>query len=115
MDIEKSLAGIPKEGFIKVGRLAPTSLSGAQKAALIRKGNAMFNAGQVEQAKRIFLTIGYTDGLTRIGDHYFQKRDLFEAIRMYWLAPAPDKKKRIVEMMASTVHQWLKEDGGTQP
>lgn len=113
MNIEKSLAGIPREGFLKVGRKASTSLSGPQKAALIRKGNELFNAGHVEQAKRIFLTTGYADGITRLGDYYYQKRDLYEALRMYWLAPAPEKKDKIVEMMASTVHQWLNEDGGS--
>ena len=114
MDIEKGISGIPKEGFIKVGRQTNTSLSGEQKTALIRKGNELFNAGQIDQAKRIFLTTGYTDGLVRVGDYYYKKQDLFEAIRMYWLAPAPDKKLLIVEQMASTVQRWLKEDRGSQ-
>lgn len=114
MGIEKGVAGIPEEGFLKVTRQKLVSLSDAQKAALIRKGNELFNAGKVEQAKRIFLTTGYTDGLVRVGDYYYKRLDLFEAIRMYWLAPAPDKKQLIVEQMASTVHRWLNEDGGSQ-
>lgn len=114
MDIEKTIASIPKEGFIKVRRQRPATLSGSQKSALIRKGNELFNAGNLEQAKRIFLTTGYTDGLVRVGDYYYKKRDLFEAIRMYWLAPAPDKKEMIVEMMATAVQRWLKEDGGSK-
>lgn len=114
MNIQKGMDGIPKEGFIKVGRPAPTSLNSSQKTALIRKGNELFNAGQFEQAKRIFLTTGYTDGMVRMGDYYYKKRELYEAIRMYWLAPAPEKKHLIVEMMASTVQKWLKEDGGSQ-
>ena len=114
MNIENHIAGIPKEGFIKVDRGQPVPLSSAQKTALIRKGNALFNAGNLEQAKRIFLTTGYTDGLVRVGDYYYKKQDLFEAIRMYWLAPAPDRKEMIVEMMASTVHRWLKEDRGSK-
>ena len=114
MSIEKGVAGIPEEGFFKVTRQERVTLSDAQKAALIRKGNELFNAGKIEQAKRIFLTTGYTDGLVRVGDFYYKRQDLFEAIRMYWLAPSPDKKQFIVEQMASTVHRWLKEDGGSQ-
>lgn len=114
MSIEKGIAGIPEEGFLKVARQDRAPLSGGQKTALIRKGNELFNAGKIDQAKRIFLTTGYTDGLVRVGDYYYKRQDLFEAIRMYWLAPAPDKKEMIVELMASTVHRWLKEDGGSK-
>ena len=114
MNIEKGLAGIPKKGFIKVDPQQQTPLSGAQKSALIRKGNELFNAGRIDQAKRIFLTTGYADGLVRLGDYYYKRQDLFEAIRMYWIAPAPEKKEMIVERMATTVQQWLKEDGVSQ-
>ncbi len=112
MDIEKGFAGIPEEGFFKVSRQTGAPLTGPQKTALIRKGNELFNNGQIEKAKRIFLTTSYTDGIIRLGDYYYKRRDLYEAIRMYWLAPAPEKKEMIVAMMASTVHQWLEEDGG---
>ncbi len=107
------LAGIPREGFIKVDSHKLASLSGEQKTALIRKGNELFNAGDFEKAKRIFLTTGYTDGIIRMGDYYFGKRDPLEALRMYWLAPAPDKKDMIVERIARVLQNLLKEEGSS--
>jgi len=103
------LSGIPKEGFIKVSSPKATSLSGKQKTALIRKGNELFNAGDYEGAKRIFLTTGYTDGIIRMGDHYFKAKEPLEALRMYWMAPAPDKKEMVLENMARVLHRWLRE------
>ncbi|HUZ17211.1 MAG TPA: hypothetical protein VMV68_02415 [Spirochaetia bacterium] len=110
MERRKEVAGIPPVGFLKIGNERNTSLTSAQKTALIRKGNEFFNAGDIERAKRIFLTTGYSDGLMRLGDHYFKSSDPLEAFRMYWLAPALDKKEMMVERMAAIVHRWLKED-----
>lgn len=105
-------AGIPKEGFIKVSSPKAAPLSGQQKTALIRKGNELFNAGDYEAAKRIFLTTGYTDGIIRMGDHYVKANEPLEALRMYWIAPAPDKKELILEGMSRVLHKWLKEAEG---
>jgi hypothetical protein len=63
----------------------------AQKAALNRRGNELFNKGGVEEARRIFITTGYSDGLSRIGDYYKKKGRMVDALRMYWTAH--DKKK----------------------
>ena len=63
----------------------------SQKAALNRRGNELFNRGCVEDARRIFITTGYSDGLSRIGDHYKKKGLMVDALRMYWTAH--DKNK----------------------
>jgi hypothetical protein len=63
----------------------------AQKAFLNRKGNMLFNSGDAEAARRIFITTGYSDGLSRIGDYYKESGRALDALRMYWIAP--DKKK----------------------
>ena len=104
------LKNIPKEGFLKVHREPGPPLPAEKKTALIRKGNELFNKGDFERAKRIFLTTGYTDGITRIGDYYFRKQDVLEAFRMYKMAPAPDKVENIVEQMAGVVRHWLKDE-----
>ena len=52
--------------FIKT-TLKP-GIDGTQKVILNRKGNVLFNSGDIEGARRIFMTTGYTDGLVRIGD-----------------------------------------------
>lgn len=112
MKYEKILKHLPKQGFLKTSREPEPPLSREQKTALIRRGNELFNKGDIEKAKRIFLTTHYTDGIIRIGDHYFQKKQVFEAFRMYKLAPAPDKTENMIEKMAAVLQYWLK-DGDT--
>ncbi|MDR0540182.1 MAG: hypothetical protein LBG74_06745 [Spirochaetaceae bacterium] len=66
-----------------------------RKVTLNRKGNMLFNSGDVEEARRIFMTTGYSDGLSRVGDFYKSHGRLLDALRMYKLAPNP---KRITEL-----------------
>jgi hypothetical protein len=68
-----------------------STIDGTQKAALNRKGNVFFNSGDIENARRIFITTGYSDGLSRVGDYYKSKGKLVDALQMYVLAN--DKKK----------------------
>ena len=105
--IQKAVQGLPKDGFIKVTRGQP-GLGGAQKAALVRKGNQLFNQGQYDLAKRIFMTTGYSDGLIRLGDHYIDKKMPLEAFRMFWLARYRKKTDSMVETMTEIVKDWLK-------
>ena len=108
-----ALKNIPQEGFIKFGYTDSPPLSPSQRTALVRRGNALFNAGEIEKAKRVFLTTRYGDGLGRVGDYYFEHNQPLEALRMYWLAPAPDKVEILIEKVTSVVHSWLQEEEGT--
>ena len=101
---DKSLSA---PGFIKT---AGPALDGGQRAALIRRGNEFFNTGKYEEAKRIFLTTRYTDGLMRLGDYYYKQQQILEAFRMYWLAPDHRKTDYLVERMAAVVRGWLKDE-----
>ena len=85
-------------------------MTGSQRAALIRKGNELFNSGRIEEAKRVFLTTHYSDGLRRLGDHYTKKKQPLEAFRMYWLAPDRSKVDYLIERMANVVREWVRED-----
>ena len=109
MNRQQALKLIPASGFLKVAAAGSVALSKEQRAALIRKGNQFFNLGDIEKAKRIFLTTSYSDGLTRIGQKYEEQNRHVDALRMYWLAPAPDKRDALIETMASIVRKWLKE------
>lgn len=112
-DYEKeALKHIPKEGFLKTGSIVRPKLSGEQRTALIRKGNELFNNGDFEKAKRVFITAGYADGLSRMGDYYYEKNQPLEALKMYITAPAPDKKEKLIERMALTVRFWLNGGAG---
>jgi len=109
MDRQEALKLIPADGFLKVTAGSDVTLSAGQRTALIRKGNELFNAGQIESAKRIFLTTRYSDGLIRIGQYYEQQDRHIDALRLYWIAPAPDRRDALIETMASVVRKWLKE------
>lgn len=95
------------QGFIKTTGDRVGTLTSEQRTLLIRKGNELFNTGRMEQAKRIFLTTGYTDGLIRLGDHYDKNNDPYEALRLYKVAPAPEKAEVIIEKMAGVLRQLL--------
>lgn len=98
---------IPEEGFIKVPEAGGISLTPERKVILIRKGNQLFNEGDIETAGKIFITVGYTDGMIRVGDYYYSRNRTLEALRMYKAAPAQDKVDMIVEKMAYIVRGWL--------
>ena len=105
------LKGIPKEGFLKISLKNQACLESAQRAALIRRGNEFLNEGKIAEAKKIFLTTRYGDGLTRIGDYYKEKQNPLEALRMYWIAHAPRKRDQLVEMFAGVIKTWINEEG----
>lgn len=112
MKVEDALKKMPREGFIKVSEGANVSIRPDQRAALFRKGNELFNAGQFDQAKRLFMTAGYSDGMIRLGDHYYKKNDPFEALRMYMLAHAGDRIEKMMNKFSAVVQQWLHEEQG---
>lgn len=96
-------------GFIKTSRDEGPQLTREQRTVLIRKGNELFNRGQIEGAKRVFITTHYTDGLVRVGDYYMKQNQPLEAFRMYWIAPDRRKADQLIEKMAGVVRSWLKE------
>ncbi|MCD6122455.1 MAG: hypothetical protein J7K04_11510 [Spirochaetales bacterium] len=108
--VQKILEHLPPDGFLKVTTDKPAELDSGDKAALIRKGNELFNQGKIDLAKRIFITAGYTDGLIRIGDLYLKQNLPLEALKMYWLAPDTKKVEAMVEKMGAIISKWLRED-----
>lgn len=109
MKNNKILEELPREGFLKVTDVRNHSLSDHQRVVLMRKGNEFFNNGEIDKAKRVFLTIGYTDGLIRIGEYYYSRNMPFEAYKMFKLAPAPDRVETMIEQMSRVVRNWINE------
>jgi hypothetical protein len=109
MSAQDILRKLPSGGFLKTSAQGTTPLSHEKRAALIRKGNELFNKGQVALAQRIFVTTRYSDGLIRLGDHYVKGGRPLDALRAYWVAPAPDKAAVLVEKIAQVMKQWLSE------
>jgi len=87
-------------------------IDGPDKAALNRKGTVLYNSGDIEGARRIFLTTGNTTGLTRVGDYYNSKGRSLDALRMYWIAPDRRKAEPIIEKLASLIQNMLHTEGG---
>jgi len=97
----------PKEGFLKVAAPRKVEIDSARKAALIRKGNELFNSGDIDTAKKIFLTCRYTDGIIRAGDRSYKNADYWEAYRLYALAPAPERINHLIKKMAQVIQNWM--------
>lgn len=97
-----------KEGFIKVTDKPVDNLSSQQKVYLNRKANALFNEGKIDMAERIFVTTGYSDGLTRVGDSYVEKNDYINALKLYLLAHNKRKSDPLIEKFADIVSLMLK-------
>jgi len=106
---EKLRKLIPEGGFLKTTSRPSSPMPRDKRSALIRRGNELFNQGRYDLAKRIFITTGYSDGLIRLGDMHYEKRDALEALRMYRLAPQKQKVDSMVEKMAWIIQSWLNE------
>lgn len=117
MDYKKVFEKFENENvFIKTtgnesSRVQP-SIAKAQKAALNRKGNMLYNSGNIEGARRIFMTTGYSDGLSRIGDYYKSQNRLIEALRMYWIAPDKTKSGPLIMQLAETIQTVINGEEG---
>ncbi|MDR0997906.1 MAG: hypothetical protein LBL70_02475 [Treponema sp.] len=109
MDYKKSFERF-KEQNVFVKTTSPSPIDGAQKVALNRKGNILYNQGDIEGAKRIFLTTGYSDGLSRVGDYYKSKGRVLDALRMYWIAPDHSKSEIIIEQLSALIKKILQEE-----
>ena len=99
-----------KGGFVKT--TIPPKMDSAQKAALNRKGNMLFNSGDLEGARRIFMTTGYSDGLARVGDYYKSHDRPIDALMMYWIAPDRTKFEPMIMQLASIVQNLINEKEG---
>ena len=109
MDYKKFFDKFEDENvFIKT--TVQPSMDSAQKAALNRKGNVLFNSGDIEGARRIFMATGYSDGLSRVGDYYKSKNRPVEALRMYWIAPDHTKAESLVIDVVGAIQAFMHED-----
>ena len=95
------------DGFIKVTDRPIGTLTSGQKVTLNRKGNVLFNEGKLDEARRIFITTGYSDGLTRVGDAYGKKNESLTALKYYVLANNARRAEPLYEKLADIVSVML--------
>lgn len=100
----------PDEGLIKSADEPLSGVESDRKVKLNRKGNELFNRGEIETARRIFQTTGYSDGLIRIGNRYLQDKRPVDALKMYWLARDKKKTEELVGSLAAVIQSMLRED-----
>ncbi|MBP7095412.1 MAG: hypothetical protein KBC36_04895 [Spirochaetia bacterium] len=103
----------PAGGLIKTGDEPATDLPSDRKALLNRTGNQLFNSGKFEEARRIFQTTGYSDGLVRVGDRYLADGRSVDALKMYQLAHERGKSDELIRRMALTIQKILQEEEET--
>lgn len=89
--------------FIKTTDSPASSLTSEQKATLNRKGNVLFNEGEIDKARRIFITTGYSDGLSRVADFFMEQNKELEAFKLYWLAHNKRRYSLLIEKIAKTI------------
>ena len=109
MDFKKIFEGKEDENIFIKTTTRDTVLESGDKAALNRKGNVLFNSGDIESAKRIYLTTGYSDGLIRVGDYYKSKGRVMDALRMYWIAPDKNKAESIILQLSVVIQSFLQD------
>jgi len=94
--------------FIKVTD-SPVPLTPEQKVVLNRKGNEFFNNGDVLSARRLFITTGYSDGLTRVGDKLYNDKKELDALKLYYLAHNKRKSEPIIQKLAQMISLLIEE------
>lgn len=99
---------MPKDGFIKVPETGTVNITPGEKVILVRKANEMMNQKNYLGAKRIYLAIGYSAGLIRIGEYYESSGSSLEALKMYKAAKAQTKLDNLTKRMADVLRLWLK-------
>ena len=86
-----------------------------EKISLIRKGNELFNKGDIAGAAAIFVKTGYRDGLTRVADYYFFDKKLpLIALKFYRMVNRKDKVDEIFARMMFALGKLLKSDSKPQ-
>jgi hypothetical protein len=108
-ETDRVLQSMPTEGFLKVTRPPAADLAAELKVQLIRKGNELFTQGDFDQAKKIFVSTRYSDGMIRLGDRYAAQKDYLSALQMYKMAPAPDRAEAMIQKLTAVLQKWLKE------
>ena len=97
-------------GFIKTTEKPVAGLTSEQKVLLNRKGNALYNQGKYEEALSIYMTTGYSDGLSRVGDVYAEKKQTLKALKLYQLAHNKKKSEPIIQKIADVLSVLIQEE-----
>jgi hypothetical protein len=92
-------------------KIEEPEMENEERAALIRKGNELFNKGDYRESLKIFLASNYKDGIIRVADYYyFDKKDAVSAMKLYKRAGHQKIINDFAEKAAAVLHMLLAED-----
>ncbi len=109
-DLKKVFDANKVNGFIKVTETPTKTLTSEEKAILNRKGNVLFNSGDINTARRIYLATGYSDGLARVGDNFLKSGDALTALKYYLLAHNKNKAEALIQKTANLISAVIAEE-----
>jgi len=96
--------------MIKKGNASKKNIDSSTRVQLIRKGNEFLQNGEIENAKKIFITVDYKDGLVRLGDFYLKNKDLYKSAEMYFMSENKSKIKAFSKKCALIIEKFLNEE-----
>lgn len=109
-DLKKDFAHPQEPGhFIKVTDFPVSGLTSEQKVVLNRKGNVFFNQGKILEARRLFITTGYSDGLNRVAEKSMEEGKELDALKLYLLAHNKKNAEPLIEKLAGIISSIIKE------
>lgn len=100
----------PDDGLIKTVDEPNGALTSEQKAQLNRRGNVLFNQGDIEGSRRIFQTTGYSDGLRRVGESYLEANRPVDALKMFKLSHDEARSAELIEIAALAIRKMLDQE-----
>lgn len=102
----------PKEAghFIKVTDFPVSGLTSEQKVVLNRKGNIFFNQGKILEARRLFITTGYSDGLNRVAEKSMESGNELDALKLYLLAHNKRNAQPLIEKLANIISSMMEDN-----
>lgn len=106
---DEQLKNFPEGSLIKTVDEPNKNLSPSEKVQLNRRGNTLFNTGELETARRIFQTTGYSDGLNRIGETYLSQRKPVDALKMFKLAHDEGRSNELIAKAAQAIRKMLED------
>ena len=96
--------------MIKKGNINKKNVDSTTRVQLIRKGNEFFQNNDIENAKKIFITVDYKDGLVRLGDYYLKNNELYKSAEMYFMSENKSKINAFSKKCAIIIEKYLNED-----
>lgn len=85
-----------------------------EKVALARKGNELFNNGNMAEAIKYFVRADYRDGIMRVADHYyFEKKQPLIALKFYKMINRKDRVDEIFARMMFALGKLLRPKAGS--